>query len=274
MKSVTAWVVGIVSSAAVACAAPSIGEPLAGGSQALDNGPSKTADAGSAGDASAARPVLEGAVQSRTLICESRNDLLVSCPLELPSFVHVVSFRVSDQLSSAPCVLDKTYGASFASGTHEQDGIWVDKGCGAEFEVTYEVTSPSSEPPEPVAVYRGYNAMVGDHLQGLVDGELSPAWYPEGVGFHLYASKDAGDLVPLYSCLIESDGHHFLSSRDCEGETKLQLLGYLSPTPQEGLRALVRCYHDGRDDHLSTWNESECSSPGFVDEGVQGYVLP
>lgn len=73
--------------------------------------------AGDAGDAASN-------TRSRLLRCESRNGGHRQCPIETAGGV-----RLSRRLSDGDCELGKSWG-------YDESGIWVARGCRAEFEVT------------------------------------------------------------------------------------------------------------------------------------------
>ena len=66
----------------------------------------------------------EAGTRSRLLRCESRNGGHRQCPIET-----VGGVRLSHKLSDGDCELGKSWG-------YDENGIWVARGCRAEFEVT------------------------------------------------------------------------------------------------------------------------------------------
>ena len=62
--------------------------------------------------------------QAQTVLCASDDMKRHSCPVDTRNGV-----RLSRQISGSPCTLGTTWG-------YDNSGIWVDKGCRAEFEVS------------------------------------------------------------------------------------------------------------------------------------------
>jgi len=125
-------------------------------------------------------------------------------------------------------------------------------------------------PPHTRPIHRAYNRRIGDHLQGITQGEGAPQWAYEGISFHLYTDASPG-RAPLYRCRAGS--HHFLS-RDarCENQVFEGELGYVSTEPHEGLVEIFRCV--GGRDHLTTSNLDECFAARMRNEGSQGFARP
>lgn len=69
--------------------------------------------------------------RGNTITCESRRNRLQYCPLSDPNSVVVLV----QQLSGAQCVRGETWG-------NDGRGIWVDRGCKAEFRVEPQGTAP------------------------------------------------------------------------------------------------------------------------------------
>jgi formylglycine-generating enzyme len=138
---------------------------------------------------------------------------------------------------------------------------------------------PPPPPPPPPAntapVYRAYNAAIGDHLQGLTQGEGAPAWRAEGVSFKVQKTAPAASYA-LYRCRISNaSSYHFLSnSAGCEGKISEGRIGYVHRTQAEGTKPIYRCRNAKGTDHLSTLTPGECRTAGFTIEGTQGYALP
>ncbi len=65
----------------------------------------------------------EAATRTRLLRCESQGHGMEHCPIEI-----VGSVRLTRQLSRMDCELGESWG-------YDDKGIWVTRGCGAEFEV-------------------------------------------------------------------------------------------------------------------------------------------
>jgi formylglycine-generating enzyme required for sulfatase activity len=137
------------------------------------------------------------------------------------------------------------------------------------------VAAPPPPPPPPAAetapIHRSYNAALGDHLQGLTQGEGAPAYRYEAVSFKVQKVAPANSS-PLYRCRMGS--FHFLSNAaTCEGQTREALLGYVWKTAVQNSAPVYRCRSANGRDHLSTQTPAECTKAGFVIEGTQGYAL-
>ncbi len=65
----------------------------------------------------------EGTTRKRSLRCESRGHGMEHCAIEIAG-----SVRLTRQLSRMDCELGESWG-------YDENGIWVARGCGAEFEV-------------------------------------------------------------------------------------------------------------------------------------------
>jgi sulfatase modifying factor 1 len=148
------------------------------------------------------------------------------------------------------------------------------------FRCAYGDTAPPPPPPPPPPpadtrpIYRAYNGQIGDHLQGLTQGEGAPAWKAEGISFHTQKTAPASSYA-LYRCRIKNTSFHFLSNQAaCEGQTPEGLLGYVYRTQAQGTQPIYRCRSPKGTDHLSTLTPAECRKAGFVVEGTQGYALP
>lgn len=144
------------------------------------------------------------------------------------------------------------------------------------FRCAYGEQAPPPPPPPPPAktapIYRAYNAGIGDHLQGLTQGEGAPAWRAEGTSFQVSTNAEA-QTTGLYRCRIKNTSFHFLSNQaNCEGQTVEGLLGYVHKTQAAGTKAIYRCRSGN--DHLSTLTPKECTNAKFTIEGTQGYALP
>lgn len=68
-------------------------------------------------------PVRDAEARSRQVICESTHNRRQHCRVDTRGGV-----RLQRQLSNAPCRQNQTWG-------YNRDGIWVDRGCRAEFRV-------------------------------------------------------------------------------------------------------------------------------------------
>jgi hypothetical protein len=71
------------------------------------------------------------AAQASTITCESRNNEYQSCPVDTSQGV-----RLTQQLSSQGCWQNDTWG-------YDRNGIWVDRGCRAQFQVGKSSSSSS-----------------------------------------------------------------------------------------------------------------------------------
>lgn len=69
-------------------------------------------------------------------VCESRDNSYVQCPYNSTGTVTV---HVKRQISSAPCTFDLSW------GTYD-GGVWVDRGCRAEFSVRRPPQTPTYRP--------------------------------------------------------------------------------------------------------------------------------
>jgi hypothetical protein len=80
----------------------------------------------------------------------------------------------------------------------------------------------------------------------------------------------------LYRCYSQGSygTDHFVSSKpDCEGKTFEMSFGYAFTTPLGDFSAkLYRCFKPSINDHLVTFEPSECTSRGYDVEGALGYV--
>lgn len=74
----------------------------------------------------------DAAVRKRVLRCESRGHGMDHCPIEIAG-----SVRLTRQLSSMDCELGESWG-------YDEKGVWVARGCRAEFEVE-AVSRPSGQ---------------------------------------------------------------------------------------------------------------------------------
>jgi Protein of unknown function (DUF3011) len=72
------------------------------------------------------------ALGQQTIRCSSDNGQRNVCRADVRGTV-----RLTRQISGPPCIRDKTWGV-------QRDGIWVDRGCRADFAIIY------SAPPAPV----------------------------------------------------------------------------------------------------------------------------
>ena len=70
-----------------------------------------------------------GGIGSQTLRCESRDQRRRTCPVDLTN----ATVRVGRQLSNNACIQGRTWG-------HDARGIWVDRGCRADFEISFRDT--------------------------------------------------------------------------------------------------------------------------------------
>jgi hypothetical protein len=123
-----------------------------------------------------------------------------------------------------------------------------------------------------VPIFTGNNSAIGDHLQGLTDGEGAPAYEPQGIWFRVFA-VNSPERAPLFRCRIDSNGHHFLSTDgNCEGGIVEGPIGFVSTTMGAGLVALIRCRASV--DHVSMLDRGGCNAAGYDVESVQGYATP
>jgi hypothetical protein len=67
-----------------------------------------------------------GRERDQTITCSSNNGGRNYC--SLPRGIHPDDVRLIRQISGSPCVPNRTWGA-------DRRGLWVDKGCRAEFQV-------------------------------------------------------------------------------------------------------------------------------------------
>ncbi|MFQ5740230.1 MAG: DUF3011 domain-containing protein [Acidobacteriota bacterium] len=76
-----------------------------------------------------------GEVRDTKLECKSKNYRHRTCSIrkKIPRNARIVAVDFEDQDSRAPCVEGQSYGIDLA-----REIIWVDKGCDADFRVTYE----------------------------------------------------------------------------------------------------------------------------------------
>jgi len=75
-------------------------------------------------------------LQKTKLECKSENYQRTVCSVGAP----IEQIRLTKKKSNSPCIEGTSYGYS--------DGaVWVDKGCAADFEVTYRTASPGRRPP-------------------------------------------------------------------------------------------------------------------------------
>ncbi len=75
-------------------------------------------------------------LQKTKLECKSENYQRTVCSVGAP----IEQIRLTKKKSDSPCIDGTSYGFS-------DRAVWVDKGCAAQFEVTYRATSPGRRPP-------------------------------------------------------------------------------------------------------------------------------
>ena len=89
----------------------------------------------------------------------------------------------------------------------------------------------------------------------------------EGLGYLVSGESGAAGIAPLYGCM--SSGGQFLSlDPGCEGQTTLDVEGYIYSSPSAASDPLYRC-RDGSD-HFASFDPG-CE--GQVTEGLLGYTL-
>lgn len=133
-----------------------------------------------------------------------------------------------------------------------------------------------------VKINRSVHPSGGDHLFSANPQEGPAAHYiPENNGhFLVLGNMDLGFSIPLMRCttpglIPQIPTRHFLS-RDpyCEGQGIEGLLGYMSMGPQTMINStpLFRFFNPQTGDHFVTiYNRPY---PGYINEGVLGYVIP
>ncbi|GEM_PF-178715 len=95
-------------------------------------------------------PVTNGAAAG-TVRCESEDNNRRHCAADTRGGV-----RLTQQLSDAPCVQGSTWG-------NDATGVWVDRGCGADFQMLPVAVTPTPEPASYAHTLRCYSTGYARH---------------------------------------------------------------------------------------------------------------
>jgi hypothetical protein len=125
---------------------------------------------------SAAVTLAAGDALAERIRCTSKDYRYAFCDTQK----RIVSARVAKRHSTRPCTQSRTWG-------WERDGIWVDDGCDADFEVVLKDFGPGAREPQ-----------AGPHVQGPPQGVNPAPWTVgawRGQGYRLSVSRGASAIL-------------------------------------------------------------------------------
>ncbi|MCE6998100.1 S8 family peptidase [Saccharothrix sp. S26] len=135
-------------------------------------------------------------------------------------------------------------------------------GAGSPNRLLY--TGATTGGPSTVTAVRYYGR--GDHLTSVTG---APSGYVAESSLGRLLTSQAAGTHPLYRCLIGAD--NFTSyDVNCEGQTRVGLLGYAHDGAVAGSHPIYRCLVRGSGDHMESYDPN-CE--GQITEGNMGYFL-
>ncbi|XVS67914.1 S8 family peptidase [Actinosynnema sp. CA-299493] len=139
----------------------------------------------------------------------------------------------------------------------------TDPGAGSPNRLLY--TGATTGGPSTVTAIR-YLGGRGDHLTSVTG---APSGYVVEASLGRLLTSQAAGTHPLYRCSIGWD--NFTSyDVNCEGQTRVGLLGYAHDGQVAGSHPIYRCLVRGNGDHMESY-DSNCE--GQISEGNLGYFL-
>lgn len=136
------------------------------------------------------------------------------------------------------------------------------------------VPSEPANPGYPAApMYRFYDPTTAQHLftASEAEGEATPGFTSEGIGFDFLSGIGMPGTVPIYRCFTGT-GHFISTASDCEGFTSEGAYGSLYSSSVSGSAPLYRFLNPLNGDHLETLNLGEGLANSYQLEFVLGYA--
>lgn len=138
---------------------------------------------------------------------------------------------------------------------------------------TTTTTMPSDLPAaQLIKIYRFFNG--SDNFETAVyDEGINAGYVDQNDFFQIYTVNGSGK-VPIYRCIVQSTGDHFVSlDNNCENEKLEGQYGFVYSQAQAGLKPLFRFRSVVSGDHaVTSLDVGDNGLVGYVKEGILGYV--